>query len=319
VLGAWAGTRQDLAPVKFRNALMTSLNEHAYNVGSRQRQRPRSGGRGRRPVDFLLTAAVLDIRAFSIDPFFDPADVDFTAQVNLLDPDGRTRYTRHIHVHQDRRLWFNPAFGARDMLDAEMDRVSDFVATDSELVRVLSAPRGAPSATADGAGPIPSDESAPPAAVIPSTEALTPPGAVTTVPLSEIPAAPAEAPLPGETTELPPEEAPPSGATPPFPEPPPSLPEAAPGRAARESPKREASRPRELARGLASPTGSRRLRSSGDPPSSIPDRPRESTRCMPAYPGALAILAARLRALQPRPETRITAKTPGPTGPWRAS
>lgn len=185
------------AGTKFRNALMTSINEHAYNVrfvGNVNVLDPSAVAAAVREAksDFLLTAAVLDIRAFSVDPFFDPADVDFTAQVNLLDPDGRTRYTRHIHVHEDKRLWFNPAFGARDMLDAEMDRVANFVATDSELVRVLSEPRGRPAAPA-----VPAE------------------GPATTVPLSGIPESPPEATPPPEVTAPPVEETPPAEATPP--------------------------------------------------------------------------------------------------------
>ncbi len=216
------------AGAKFRNALMTSLNEHAYNirfVGNVNVLDPAAVAAAVREAkaDFLLTAAVLDIRVFSVDPFFDPADVDFTAQVNLLDPDGRTRYTRHIHVHEDRRLWFNPAFGARDMLDKEMERVADFVATDVELVRVVSEPRkppasllatqdAAPAAPAPGEKPISSTEPAP---TVPPTPTGPPPtGPVTTVPLSEIPEAPLPGQAPSEDQISPAEQAVPADETP---------------------------------------------------------------------------------------------------------
>jgi len=223
------------AGAKLRNALMASLNEHAYNVqfvGPVNVLDPADVAAAVRDAkaDFLLTAAVLDIRAFSVDPFFDPADVDFTAQVNLLDPEGRTIYTRHIHVHEDKRLWFNPAFGARDMLDDEMERVADFVSTDAEMIRVVSRRRGKAGAPALAAGPI--DTATPgiaaPEKPISSTQPTPPsPGPPSAIPLSEIPesappvetTSPAEAAPPAEVTspEEPPLEtiAPPEEGTPP--------------------------------------------------------------------------------------------------------
>jgi hypothetical protein len=130
------------AGMKFRNALMASLNEHGFNVRyvgpvnvldeAAVAQAVRKTG-----ADFLLTAAVLDIRGYSTDVFFDPADVDFVAQVNLLDREGRTVYTKHIHAHDDKRVGFNPGYGSLKMLDGEMDRVADYVSTDSELLRVV--------------------------------------------------------------------------------------------------------------------------------------------------------------------------------------
>ncbi len=130
------------AGMKFRNALMASLNEHGFNVryvGPVNVLDEDAVARAVRKAgaDFLLTAAVLDIRGYSTDVFFDPADVDFVAQVNLLDREGRTVYTRHVHAHDDKRVGFNPGFGSLKMLDGEMNRVADYVATDSELVRVI--------------------------------------------------------------------------------------------------------------------------------------------------------------------------------------
>jgi len=219
------------AGAKLRNTLMASLNEHAYNVqfvGPVNVLDPAAGAAAVRDAkaDFLLTAAVLDIRAFSVDPFFDPADVDFTAQVNLLDPEGRTIYTRHIHVHEDKRLWFNPAFGARDMLDDEMERVADFVSTDAELIRVVSTRRGKAGTTALAAGPVDAATRglAAPEKPISSAEEPTPPPPAppSTIPLSEIPesAPPVGATSPAEATspeEQPPPEtiAPPEEGTPP--------------------------------------------------------------------------------------------------------
>jgi hypothetical protein len=221
------------AGAKLRNALMASLNEHAYNlrfVGPVNVLDPAAVAAAIRnaETDFLLTAAVLDIRAFSVDPFFDPADVDFTAQVNLLDPEGRTVYTRHIHIHEDKRLWFNPAFGARDMLDEEMDRVADFVSTDAELIRVISRRRGKTGTSALAAGP--ADAETPGIAVpekpISSTQPTPPPpGPPSATPPSEIPesappveaTSPAEAAPPAEVTPpeqpVPPEAAPPPQET----------------------------------------------------------------------------------------------------------
>ena len=208
---------------RFRNTLMTSLNEHAYNVryvGNVNVLDPGAVVSAVREAqaDYLLTAAVLDIRAFSVDPFFDPADVDFTAQVNLLDPDGRTRYTRHIHIHEDRRLWFNPAFGVRDMLDDEMDRVAEFVATDSELIRVVSEPRRKPAATMESAPPQATDRpisstEMPPGA-FPPAEAPPPAAPPPDIPLSEIPEAPnaQPSPPPQEMAPLPGEAPPGPGA-----------------------------------------------------------------------------------------------------------
>jgi hypothetical protein len=88
-------------------------------------------------ADLLLTAAVLELRVYSTDPFFDPADVDFVAQVNLLDQDGRTVYTRHVHARDDKRLWFNAGFGARDMLDGVMEGAAEYVARDDDLKQVV--------------------------------------------------------------------------------------------------------------------------------------------------------------------------------------
>ena len=61
--------------------------------------------------------------------------------MSLLDPDGRTVYTRHIHAHEDKRLWFNPAFGAMDVLDDVMERVANYVARDVELSTAVHAVR----------------------------------------------------------------------------------------------------------------------------------------------------------------------------------
>ena len=59
-------------------------------------------------------------------------------QVNLLDPDGRTVYTRHVHAHEDKSLWLNPAFGALDMLDKTVTRVAEFIAKDAEFRRLAT-------------------------------------------------------------------------------------------------------------------------------------------------------------------------------------
>ena len=116
-------------------------------------------------ADALLTAAVLELRVYSTDPFFDPADIDFIAQVSLLDRDGRTVYTRHIHAHEDKRLWFNPAFGAMDVLDAVMTRTAEYVAGDAELERAMnSVTKPGPEIVARTA-PEPADGDAPEEAV----------------------------------------------------------------------------------------------------------------------------------------------------------
>ncbi|OGP82122.1 MAG: hypothetical protein A2Y95_01710 [Deltaproteobacteria bacterium RBG_13_65_10] len=144
---------------KFRNALLSSLNEHSFNVRyvgpvNVLDTDAVAGAIRKMDADFLLTAAVLDIRGYSTDLFFDPADVDFVAQVNLLDRQGRTVYTRHVHAHDDKRVGFNPAFGSLKMLDDEMERVADYVAIDPELIRVIgywmSARATAPPSAAPG-------------------------------------------------------------------------------------------------------------------------------------------------------------------------
>ena len=129
---------------KFRNALMSALADHGYNVRFVGYKNVLSYEETARAIketnaDVLLTAAVLELRVFSTDPFFDPAAVDFIAQVSLLDGDGRTVYTRHIHAHEDKRLWFNPAFGAMDVLDEVMARTAEYVAGDAELERAMRA------------------------------------------------------------------------------------------------------------------------------------------------------------------------------------
>jgi hypothetical protein len=131
------------AGVKFRNALMTALNDAGYNlrfvgpinVLDRDAVARAVGDAG---ADVLLTAAVLELRVYSTDPFFDPADVDFVAQVNLLDPEGRTVYTRHVHSHDDKRLWFNAAFGALGMLDNTMEAAAAYIAKDDDLKQVVA-------------------------------------------------------------------------------------------------------------------------------------------------------------------------------------
>ncbi len=130
------------AGAKFRNALMTALNDAGYNlrfVGPINVLDHDAAARTLRDAraDLLLTAAVLELRVYSTDPFFDPADVDFVAQVNLLDPEGRTVYTRHVHARDDKRLWFNSAFGALDMLDGTMEGAAAYVAKDDELKQVV--------------------------------------------------------------------------------------------------------------------------------------------------------------------------------------
>lgn len=131
---------------KFRNALMSALADQGYNVRFVGYKNVLSYEETARAIeetdaDALLTAAVLELRVFSTDPFFDPADIDFIAQVSLLDRDGRTVYTRHIHAHEEKRLWFNPAFGAMDVLDEVMARTAEYVAGDAELERAMSAVR----------------------------------------------------------------------------------------------------------------------------------------------------------------------------------
>jgi hypothetical protein len=130
------------AGAKFRNALMAALNEEGYNlrfVGPINVLDLDTAARAvhEARADLLLTAAVLELRVYSTDPFFDPADVDFVAQVNLLDQDGRTVYTRHVHARDDKRLWFNAGFGARDMLDGVMEGAADYVARDDDLKQVV--------------------------------------------------------------------------------------------------------------------------------------------------------------------------------------
>lgn len=155
---------------KFRNALMSALAEQGYNVRFVGFKNVLSYEETARAVeetgaDALLTAAVLELRVYSTDPFFDPADIDFIAQVSLLDRDGRTVYTRHIHAHEEKRLWFNPAFGAMDVLDEVMARTAEYVANDSELERAMkSVTKRAPELAARPApepadGDVPNDTS----------------------------------------------------------------------------------------------------------------------------------------------------------------
>lgn len=140
---------------KFRNAMIGALDRYGYDVryvGQKNVLDPAVAAAAVREAETeaLLTAAVLELRLYSTDILFDPADVDFVAQVNLLDGEGRTVYTRHVHSRDDKRLWFNPGFGAMDMLDEVMDDAAAFVARDPELWEALHGIRMAKERAARG-------------------------------------------------------------------------------------------------------------------------------------------------------------------------